>query len=119
MEKKCNRLSHFSQKATVLVSSAVNSDGRVSRCGNELGGQGSRPQNTRRIGGSYGLLEHFRTELGNSDTALPERGARMLARGTEGGGGIVAKYQPVMGWTRRRSARKATDLSRPLNRKAP
>jgi len=43
----------------------------------------------------------------------------MPARGTEDGGGIVAKHQPVMGWTGRRSERRATDLSRPGNRKAP
>jgi hypothetical protein len=60
-----------------------------------------------------GSREHVHTELGNSDTASPARGARMPARGTEGGGGVVVKCQPVTGWTGRRSARKATDLSRP------
>ncbi len=30
----------------------------------------------------------------------------MLARGTEGGGSVVAKCHPVMGWTGRRSARE-------------
>ena len=80
---------------------------------------GLLPYSIRRTGGSYGVLSHLALELGNSDTATPERGASMPARGTEDGGGIVAKHQPVMGWTGRRSARKATDLSRPGNRKAP
>jgi hypothetical protein len=53
----------------MLVSSVVNSDGRLSQCGYERGAQESRPQNIRRIGGSYGLLEHFRMELGTAETA--------------------------------------------------
>ena len=43
----------------------------------------------------------------------PRRDARMLACRREGGGSIVAKGQFVMNWTRRRSARKVTDGSRP------
>ena len=43
----------------------------------------------------------------------------MPASRTEGGGGVVVKSLPVMGGTRRRSARKATGLSKPSDTKTP
>ena len=50
---------------------------------------------------SYGSREHVHTELGNSDTVSPRLwGARMPARGTEGGGSVIAKCHAVMAWTR-------------------
>src|SRR2546430_12452323 len=52
-----------------------------------------------------GALSHLATEVGNSATARPARGARMPARGTEGRGGVVAKGRAVMARTGRRSAR--------------
>src|SRR5258708_39455790 len=46
-------------------------------------------------------------------------GAKMPARGREGGGSVVAECSAVMAETGRRTARKATDLSRPLHTKTP
>ena len=48
----------------------------------------------------------IRRKTGNSQTALPERDARMPACGREGGGDVVVKCQPVTGWTGRRFARE-------------
>jgi hypothetical protein len=54
----------------------------------------------RRIAGSYGLLSALALELGNSHTASPTSwGAKMPARGREGGGGVVAKRWAVMAQT--------------------
>src|SRR5229473_2698214 len=49
------------------------------------------PLSARRKAGSYGLLPLLDRKLGNSQTASPERDARMPACGREGGGGIVVR----------------------------
>ena len=61
--------------------------------------QGCSTYSTRRIAGRYGVLEHLPMELGNSDTALPVKVARMPASGTEGRGGVVAQRLAVMART--------------------
>src|SRR5260370_42056492 len=64
------------------------------------------PLSARRKAGSYGLLPLLDRKLGNSQTASPERAARMPACGREGGGGIVAECLAVMARTGGRSARE-------------
>src|SRR5436853_193283 len=54
------------------------------------------PLSARRKAGSYGLLLLLDRKLGNSQTASPERDARMPACGREGGGGIVADCLAVI-----------------------
>jgi len=65
---------------------------------------------------------HYRLSCWNWGTPIlldPARGAKMPARGREGGGSVVAECSAVMAETGWRSARKATDLSRPLHTKTP
>src|ERR1700730_8766411 len=64
---------------------------------------------TRTPGVKQAATDRLHTSTRNWGTLippLPERGARMPARGTEGGGSVVAKRHAVMVWTRRRSARE-------------
>ncbi len=63
------------------------------------GPMSATPLPARRKAGSYGLLSLLDRKSGNSQTASPERDARMPACGREDGGGVVIKHSSVMGET--------------------
>src|SRR5712691_8517189 len=62
--------------------------------------RGVAPEAVRRKAGSYRSLVSCSLELRNSDTASPNRDAKMPACRTEGGGGVVIKRRAVMARTR-------------------
>ncbi len=60
---------------------------------------GVASRTVRRKAGSYRSLSSLSLELRNSETAQPDRGAKMPARRTEGGGSVVIEGRAAMART--------------------